>query len=68
MTQFYIAADDAIGLRKCEESVASRQPTTVSGIGQDGRIHGYTGVVQSVEKTNGPKGNRVTMLDAMVTN
>jgi hypothetical protein len=64
MTEFYAKADDLV---RCQQSIDSRRPVTVTGIATDGRLATFTGHVEQVEI--GHRGYpdyplRVTMADA----
>lgn len=47
MAQFFINTE--ADRRRCDGSRDSRQPITISGLDQRGKIAAFTGVVQSVE-------------------
>lgn len=64
MTEFYAKADDLV---RCQQSIDSRRPVTITGLTTDGRLAAFTGHVDQVEI--GHRGYpdyplRVTMADA----
>jgi hypothetical protein len=67
--QFYVS--DEATFKKCEEAVNYGKSITTSGVAaDDGRVKGFTGIVQSVDEDEkrGPKKRyRVTMPDAQIT-
>ena len=67
--QFYVS--DEASFEKCKEAVFYDRLITTSGFtADDGRVKGFTGVVQSVDEDEkrGPKKRyRVTMPDAQIT-
>jgi hypothetical protein len=66
MAQFYISNDDPSDVQRCNESIASRRPITITGLNMDGQVAAFTGVVQSIEQDamrEQGRHYRVTILD-----
>jgi hypothetical protein len=48
MPLFYISHDNEKDVRRCHESRLEGRPVVITGIGIDGKVGAFTGVVQSV--------------------
>jgi hypothetical protein len=66
MPLFYISHDNEQDVRRCHESRSEGRPIVITGIGIDGKVAAFTGIVQSVAHDAMRKAGRrysVTILD-----
>ena len=51
MAQFYLSGGSASAVRRCNQSRRTGEAITLSGLGLDGNVVTFTGIVQSVQTT-----------------